>query len=81
MLTKEPLYFFSNNHAWHFSQFYSKKSIICNDKDSPRFLNQIEILTVKKNYLFKNYTTNCRLDGGEARLQNAGIELIHLLRS
>ena len=45
------------------------------------FLNQIKILIVKKNDLFKNYATNCRLDGGEARLQNAGIELIHLLRS
>ena len=43
------------------------------------FLNQIKILIVKKNDLFKNYTT--RLDGGEARLQNAGIELIYLLRS
>ena len=57
------------------------KNIICNDKDTPWFNNQIKRLIEKKNHLFKSYITNGRLAVDRARLEKAGAELINIIKS
>ena len=67
----EQLYLFNKTMLNTFHNFIPNKYIICNDKDSSWFNNQIKTLTekknkikaliVKKNHLFKNYISNVRL--------------------
>ena len=64
-----------------FHNFIPNKNIICNDKDTPWFNNQIKTLIEKKNYLFKSYMANVRLAVDRARLQKAGAELINIIKS
>ena len=64
-----------------FHNFIPNKNIMCNDKDTPWFNNQIKILIEKKNYLFKSYMANGRLAVDRARFQKAGAELIYIIKS
>ena len=57
------------------------KNIICNDKDPLWFNNQIRTLIKKKNHLFKSYMGNGRLVVNRLRLQNAGPEIINVIKS
>ena len=60
-----------------FHNFIPNKNIICNDKDTPWFNNQIKTLIKKKNLLFKSYMANGSLAVDHVRLQKAGAELIN----
>ena len=57
----EQLHIFSKTMVNIFHNFIPNKNIICNDKDFPRFNNQIKTLIERKNYLLKSYVTKGRL--------------------